>query len=142
MRIAENEGSGDLMDETKETELKFAIEAKTRTMVNVVAKVVFGKKKEKRVHRIAYTSTEIYSGHGGSSSHRSRFMLIFGVVFGILALAIGVIVCLYARYRKVQSQLKYEMNDVRNVAGLAPDNQGVALAKLNKPQRYGELDED
>jgi len=141
MRIAENEGWGDLIEETTETELKFDIEAKTRTMVNVVAKVTFGKKKEKRVHRIAYTSTEIYSGHGGSTSHRNRIMLILGVVFGILALAIGVIVCLYSRYRKVQTQLKYEMNDVRNVAGMPPDNAGVAMARLNKPQRYDELED-
>ena len=143
MRMADSEGWGDLIDETSETELEFKIETKTRTLVNVVAQVTFGKKKEKRVHRIAYTSTEIYSDHGGpSGKHKQRIMIIFGVVFAVLAIGIGIIICLYARYRKVQTQLKYEMNDVRNVAGLTPDNSAVAMVGLNKPQKYDELADD
>jgi hypothetical protein len=54
--------------------------------------------------------------------------VILAVVFGILAIAVGIIVFLYVRYRKVQSRLQYEMNDVRNVAGMVPDNQQIAMA--------------
>lgn len=101
---------------TKKTEVTGHLGHDTKFMVNVVAYLRHGE--GGMLEHVVYTPTEVYLPR----PHDSGGFLVYAIIGGVLVLSLGAACVFYRRYKRVQSQLLYEMTDVRNVAGLSSES--------------------
>ena len=81
------------------------------------------------------------SGTGLSSS---AIWAIVGVVLGVVFVAAVIVAFVWYKYKKTQARLRYEMNDVRNVAGIGRESKMTdrGADEEHKPVKFEELQEE
>lgn len=120
---------------TKETVISGEIIVDRKFLVNVVAYLRRGE--GGMLEHVVYTPTEVYL----PSSHPEGISLfIFVIISMVIIVSLAFTFIVYRRYKRVQSQLLYEMTDVRNVAGFSSDNFTEAeLSSSRENQKYTPL---
>jgi hypothetical protein len=99
---------------------------------NVVAEVSQGI----HVRRIPYQGVRLrkISG-GGSSDNTSLYWGLAAIVFGIVFIAAVITAFAWYKYKKTQARLRYEMNDVRNVAGIESHAELTNRVSSSEPEK-------
>jgi hypothetical protein len=108
--------------------------------INVLATVTISGKH----FQMAYFPRTIMFGDGsGDDSGSLGLYLLIGIILVILVLCTGLAMLFFVKYRIVEQKLDYEMNDVRNVAGVsAPADPGhiAQRAAASQKKEYEQLE--
>ena len=109
-------------------------------LINIVCKIETSKQR----YELVYRPITVTWGGSGESSWRWK---LYGIIafFCCGFIAAGVLACwYYCKYKRTDSRLKYEMNDVRNVAGIEVQELPPARSDFQKQPKkvnYTNLDE-
>ena len=115
------------------------IDSDASYLINVVCKIETPKQRWELVYR---PTTVSYTDGHGSQGRWKLYAIIAFFSFGCIA-AVIVACCYYFKYHRTESRLRYEMNDVRNVAGIEIQDLPPAGSegKQKKKANYTHLDE-